>query len=89
MEVYEGVNVLDVSELVAAACSVLHNICEIHRDGFCEEWFESWTYCANSTMVHIEMPAASAYSRQLTSGCKFKDVQKVISVSILLMNIEH
>ena len=33
------VSVDDVPQLVAACC-VLHNICEVHRDGFNEQWME-------------------------------------------------
>lgn len=33
------VDVCDVPELVAACC-VLHNICEVHGDGFNQEWIE-------------------------------------------------
>ena len=34
-----GVDVSKVPELVAACCT-LHNICEVHGDGFNDEWMD-------------------------------------------------
>ena len=50
------VDVVDVPELVAACC-VLHNICEVHGDGFDEEWIEGVVEGSDVTSSSTNNPA--------------------------------
>ena len=57
MEMLKRLDV-DVSN-VSEACCVLHNICEVHREEFSEEWLKGIesqeSECSSGTMAHLSM----------------------------------
>ena len=56
------VDVRDVSEVVAACCT-LHNICEVHGDAFDDKWLngvDSQEYESNLSCSSSNLPVQSA-----------------------------
>ena len=58
-----GVHVNDVPELVGACC-VLHNICQLHGEGFDEQWLDESSQC--------DSPAISTITNRASDGDRIR-----------------